>query len=430
MKTRICFGLWLMCFTLGSSFGQSPITIYTPKNSSLTAYSNMPYMSNEVKDAFSSELAINYPNATEVGYRSATYSYNCHGYAWHRAEGGSEVWLGYYYVTDEDVYWEDGSYILTTEPYASKISYYNGNHSAIQTATQGVYVSKWGAGCLVQHANNYGPAIYQMNYRKYYKLNPGITGSTSALCYNQERTFYSDVSIPGSTYTWTKNYLLDYVSGAGTTGYTAKGYYGNGNGWLRLQVTTPSGEVATSPYKYVWVGVPDIPTTYPSGNPPHQMMVDELGYIQVTSAPGASTDFYYWVVSGSIEKTSPYDPAQACGILAVSQGNGYFSVKSENACGLSNSANGEVYVSDYWKMLVVPNPTSSSVRISIDKDITSMSDFPWELEIYNNQNSLRFKRTSIKETFIDLNTSSWIKGIYYVRIKLKDRTLGGKLIVN
>ncbi|MBN2769190.1 MAG: hypothetical protein JXR90_00690, partial [Spirochaetes bacterium] len=182
-----------------NSYCQSATTIYTPKGSSLTAYNNMPYMSNEDKDYWSDWVSTYYPNASEVGYRSATYNYNCHGYAWHVSEGGSQVWIGLSgYDEDpedvEDIYWTDGSYTETTEPYASKISYYADNHSAIQTSTQGIYRSKWGYTCLMQHARDYGPAAYQMGYRKYYKLWPEINGTFTALCYNSERTFGANMS--------------------------------------------------------------------------------------------------------------------------------------------------------------------------------------------------------------------------------------------
>ncbi len=223
MKTKIF--LLLVTFWGGNPncFAQTATTIYTPKSTPLTAYTSMPYMSNDDKDYWAAWVAYYYPNATEVSYRSATNNYNCHGYAWHVSEGGSQVWIGLSGYdpnpfTVEDIYWNDLSYIETTEQYASKISYYTGNHSAIQTATQGIYRSKWSYKCLMEHARDYGPAEYEMGNRKYYRLNPGISGSTEALCSNQERTFTSNTTITGSSYSWTKDDTrLDYVSGSGTS---------------------------------------------------------------------------------------------------------------------------------------------------------------------------------------------------------------------
>ena len=108
----------------------------------------------------------------------------------------------------------------------------------------------------MQHARDYGPAAYQMGYRKYYKLWPEINGTFTALCYNSERTFGANMSIPGSTYTWTRdNSLLDYVSGAGTTSYRVKAKNNSGDAWIQFQMTSPSGEVATR-NEWVWVNKP------------------------------------------------------------------------------------------------------------------------------------------------------------------------------
>ncbi len=131
------------------SFGQTQVTRYTPEGSSVTAYNQIPEMTSGDKNDWSDYVETNYPNATELNAPSATTSYNCHAYAWHVSEGGDKVWIGYYQNEQdhEDIYWTDGSYIrLNSESGADKISYYEDNHSAIQTSTQGTYKSKWGGG--------------------------------------------------------------------------------------------------------------------------------------------------------------------------------------------------------------------------------------------------------------------------------------------
>ena len=211
MRTRILLVIALLIYALirpGQIAAQTLTTIYTPKNQSVRAYYQIPEMGYQDKLNWSIEVDSIYPQATELNPPSATTSYNCHGYAWHVSEGGSNRWIGYYagQDDDEDIYWtaQNPSYIETTEANASKISYYEDNHSAIQTSTQGIYISKWGEGPLMRHARGYGPEDYEMDDRKYYKLNPGINGSSSELCVNQERTFTSNTSITGSTYSWTR----------------------------------------------------------------------------------------------------------------------------------------------------------------------------------------------------------------------------------
>ncbi len=113
----------------------------------------------------------------------ATRTYNCHGYAWHVSEGQDNVWIN----TPNDC------------PYEPKTNL------------------------------------------KYYKLNPNMTGSTSVLCYNVQRTFNTNIThMTGATLTWTPSGYITYYSGAGTPEYTVKGS-GDGNSYVNFQITTPTG---------------------------------------------------------------------------------------------------------------------------------------------------------------------------------------------
>lgn len=127
----------------------------------------------------------------------ATYSYNCHSYAWHMTEGNSNdhVWLGYY-STDEDVYWDDGSYYEVPESLATKVRYTN-EHSAVRLSNN-LYVSKWGPWPLVAHTPNNVPSGYGVPY-KYYKRTPPITGP-SIIC--SSATYYIDDLPAGYSVTW------------------------------------------------------------------------------------------------------------------------------------------------------------------------------------------------------------------------------------
>lgn len=113
----------------------------------------------------------------------ATRSYNCHAYAWHVSEGGDRVWIGMVSESDEDVYWEDGSYIEVPESLATKVSY-QGNHSSVRISNT-EYISKWGEGPLIKHSpNNVPPGYNPYATKKYFKRKPldfSISGS-EVLC--------------------------------------------------------------------------------------------------------------------------------------------------------------------------------------------------------------------------------------------------------
>jgi len=305
--------------------------------------------------------------------------------------------------------------------FLGSIIYYVDNHSAIQTSTQGVYRSKWGDKCLMEHARDYGPAGYDMSYRKYYKLFPGINGSESELCYNQERTFTSNTSISGSTYSWTKdNSLLDYVSGAGTTSYRVKAKNGNGKAWLRIQITTPSGEVALSPIKYTWVGKPD----------PHILGPDEVECYwpewYFIDADSYQWDDWQWSTDYNMEILSVTNGHKA-EIQGLSEGYGQIFLEATNECG-SNENRLVVWV-DCFDFKLIPNPADEYLRIELDDSkIQESNNIDYEIIIFDNQQR-PVTKTRSQNLLTTINTKSLSDGVYYVQIIYKGKLYTKQLII-
>ena len=366
MRTKM--NVTLLIFVLISVtqvLAQSPITISTPKSSNVYAHTRPEILDDQDKIDLSAEMVRDYPNATEQNAPSATTTYNCHSFAWNMSEGGPTCTVAYYAGdTNESIYWTDNSYIETTEPYASKISYNADDHSAIQTTTQGMYISKWGDYPKMLHARDDGPAEYQMTSRKYYKLNPGINGTETALCENVERSFTSNTSISGSTYTWTRSTsLLDYVSGSGTTSYRVKANSNSGKGWLQLQITTPSGEVATTNYKYVWVGKPIINSV--SGPIPAEgcPYTSYAFCVSPTMEPIAQAT-YTWSTSPSNSYIYPYYNDYCAAITFYAPHPGYrVRATVENSCGSSYSET-SMFIGACKNFMLSPNPASENVTIT------------------------------------------------------------------
>ncbi|MDR2894386.1 MAG: Ig-like domain-containing protein, partial [Alistipes sp.] len=108
-----------------------------------------------------------------------SYKYNCHAYAWHITEGGSNVWLGYNTTTAHFIYWADKSYIEVNESAARKVVY-TGNHSAIRFDSDR-YQSKWGQYALVSHHPNAVPVDYEPSSPRHYYVrnNLQVSGPTN-----------------------------------------------------------------------------------------------------------------------------------------------------------------------------------------------------------------------------------------------------------
>lgn len=181
------------------------------------------------------DLTNNYNGAILIDVPSRKY--NCHAYAWHVYEGGSEVWIGYNTSTAENIYWTDGSYTEVPENLATKVSYHeSGNHSAVRLSST-LYQSKWGNSVLVQHAPNNVPSGYNPSLvKKFYVRNPySITGSTT-ICGSAT---YTVANLPDeATVTWSNSSNL---AKTGTTGgsnvFTATG---GGAAWIEATVTVNS----------------------------------------------------------------------------------------------------------------------------------------------------------------------------------------------
>ena len=136
MKTK--FILFLTLFLCGLLCQSQTVWLYTSYGSQVYAFSNpegndIEYLNSVAKNG--------YPKATFL--ETATYTYNCHSYAWNMKEGGPICWLNQY--PDLHWYWDDLSYdLLQSDANATKIFYYSGDHSAVKSSVSGMYESKWG----------------------------------------------------------------------------------------------------------------------------------------------------------------------------------------------------------------------------------------------------------------------------------------------
>ncbi|WP_155978027.1 hypothetical protein [Pedobacter glucosidilyticus] len=202
--------LLIISSNLNSSLlAQTSISITTPNGSIVPDTYMLPEFSSSQIASLNYQIAVTYPNAS--AQTSSSNTYNCHAYAWHITEGGSNVWLGYYTATAEDIYWNDESYIeICNDQVGAKVSYSSDNHSAITTNNLGIFKSKWGAFPVMEHASNYTP--YNSSNLKYYIKKPSIQGP-SQFC---TTATYQIPNLPnGATVTWSATGSIS-ISGSTT----------------------------------------------------------------------------------------------------------------------------------------------------------------------------------------------------------------------
>lgn len=379
---------------------------------------------------------------------NSTQYYNCHGYAWHNIEGrmgqsdlrwindvnqyGNPIYnVTKYYSGDNPSYSQ-----ITTVYNHLRISYFPRDHSAVTTEDQDSVISKWAWGPLVKHTLAQCP-FYSGAQIKYYKLNPIITGSASPLCDDDQRTCTSNLSIPGSTYTWSRETsLLDYISGSGTTSYTVEANGNSGAAYVGLQITTPSGEVRSASNKRFWVGVPPLPvitssqpyTIYVSGD---IILYDENAY----NYGGILQNYTDWTWSSDgvcclYDMTAGYQF-----YYGAYPGTVRIRTYSENSCG-STYWSEPVYVEvvEEEEFILSPNPAFDVVKVSVStsKSQTATNESStlskYNLDVFDLKGTLykSFKMSGKEFTF---DVSDLREGTYIVKIKIGTKNVSKPLII-
>ncbi len=92
-------------------------------------------------------------------------------------------------------------------------------------------------------------------------------------------------------------------------------------------------------------------------------------------------------------------------------------------------------------LTITPNPANGEVTISIEEEVGDSGlksssaethfdeDIEWELEVFDNAQNLKEKKTNLKGNSAKLQTAGWNEGVYVVRVKYMDEILTGKLVV-
>lgn len=441
----------LICFVALAQFN---VTIKTPKGTDVDALDYI-YLYNgdynqtewESEDNFWLTLA-NVDSSQVTLLAHSSIGYNCHSYAWHVSEGGNNVWVNDLNENHNDIdnvnkYWDDGSYVETTEANHHKVFYHpetQFDHSAVTTSQSGWFVSKWTNGPLVRHRYDNCPYWNSAVNLTYYKLSkPTISGIFSALCNNSLRTFVSDINDENFTYDWASNstYLTeineDYES------YTVRGTSSIGYSTISLAITAPSGATSSN-LDFVGVNTP-----YPgnlsfslcnTGGTPVPFMCPNTHYhLYLVNDDGCSLSNYTWSIPDGWTQNYTWD--NMVSVYTGSTPGGMVEVYANTCCGVNTKVYigylpGEYDCGRSYSLLFSPNPASGETTLSIEptsEDTEFDEDSGWDLEVYTQNQLLKEKKTSLKGNSTKIQTQDWTEGIYIVRVKYKDEVLDGKLVV-
>lgn len=91
----------------------------------------------------------------------------------------------------------------------------------------------------------------------------------------------------------------------------------------------------------------------------------------------------------------------------------------------------EVYCSSY-SLVFSPNPSADETTITIESgsEVRTLAEpVQWELEVYDNLQNMKIKKSTLKSMSVVINTQNWMDGVYTVRAKYKNEIITGKLVV-
>ena len=192
---------------------------------------------------------------------------------------------------------------------------------------------------------------------------------------------------------------------------------------------TASFTIDGTPYtvsETVWVGAPKI--DYISG-PTYTPNYQWATYQALPNDLQMVVDDYNWILS-PLNGNSVYDYGWTCDIAFYNSGYYQVVTQAHNTCGWGSYSVLGVEVYDSKSLSVSPNPSSGEVTIAIEStDEKELLAEEWDLEIYNNNQTLKEKKTKLKGNEYHLNTSGWKDGVYMLRVNYKNEILTGKLVV-
>lgn len=281
------------------------------------------------------------------------------------------------------------------------------------------------------------PATLEVDYvtvRQFF-LTPEIT-VPSLIC--SSGTAILDVDSQATNITWSltpSNLFSGSKTGTGKTATITAATGASGQGKITYTFKMPSNETFTVE-KTFWVGKPDTPITYPSGYPTLELGLGAYQPISLFKTPGFTGGTINWWSTGSITPVNSTN-GMTCTFEAISLGTGNFYVTVQNTCpGTSSIGGGTVNVvsggGGQLRLVLSPNPTGAETTLSIESttvETTFDENTEWDLEIYDQVQTLKEKQSKLKGKEYQIQTAGWKEGVYFIRVKYKDEILTNQLVV-
>jgi len=321
-------------------------------------------------------------------------------------EGGTTCWL--YPGSDLLKYWDDGSYVSTTESSASKVLYGNQDHSAVKSSVSGKYESKWGSGPKMRHAVGYGPPIYNMSTKVFYKKAGSIyIDCPSRISHGQYYNFIIDNPPLSFTCSSSSNISASKSSSSVNVSSTTC----CSSGWFSIMY----GSYQLAKYNL------DVSAVNITG--PASVKSNGEYYASISGCTNPSSNNFVWNVipaSGG-SYTTYYFGNNNCNMGVNFSTTGYYNIRAElnTSCGTQYFYK-TVYANPSKSGVsgfIYPNPVDDILYVDLDNIVNTQNKttITYDVRLYDGQGNVVHK-TSAKSGIIQFNVSNLPNGIYFIHI--------------
>ncbi|BAR51284.1 hypothetical protein TFKS16_1003 [Tannerella forsythia KS16] len=389
----------------------------------------------EKRKSLDQYYAQRYPNAVQIktyDLCSSTRKFNCHGYAWLRVEQNIDRWIGTGWSDDvvdpEKIYISDSSYTeVSQETYPRKVFWASGDHTAITTEQQGIFISKWNEWPLMKHAWNYSP--FGSNNLKYYQKaspSPSISGPSS-VC---DQATYTVENLPqGATVQWSvSNNNVTLTSGQGTHTATFTKFR-NGMEIINAEILFNNIRIALLT-KETYFGAPSISNIIGEQRVPTGQYASYRAVIS-NNAPIPSS--YQWILNPLNGNSLYGNGTESIDIAFYNPGSYQLVCRATNECGVGDYYTMGIGVYDNLYLTLSPNPATDAVTLQLTEtnkvsglSVLSTERSAYEIQIWSGMTMLRSFRTN--EPTFSIPTVGLPAGLYFVHVVKNGQTYTQKLI--
>jgi hypothetical protein len=238
------------------------------------------------------------------------------------------------------------------------------------------------------------------------------------------------VNIPGTaSVAWSKSASLNQVGVNTNPTYTVNASTSGTLGYVTATIKNSQNRTVLTRTKEVWVGTPDHDNIMITGD---DWVVPTNSIFMATASEDMYIDYYQWDLPYGFTITQGQGTNTIRFNAPTGFGTEYYGLQLHNTCG-TIGRNYIMYEAPFKNALIfTPNPTTGETTLSIES-ATEETQFDineeWDLEIYNNNQTLKEKKTKLKGNEYHLNTSGWKDGVYMLRVNYKNEILTGKLVV-